>query len=89
MSEAIPRRCPLCSGDMIPGRRTWHIVFTPPWAKIWGLGPRMRGYPWACTGCGVVLFYLDRTPVLAAEYKKSKSKIAETTAATSTTPLKS
>jgi hypothetical protein len=43
------------------------------WQKPWkrsflGLGAE-RIYPWACMGCGVVLFDLDRLPAVAEEYR--------------------
>ena len=31
-----------------------------------------RVYPWACMGCGVVLFYLDRLPAVAEEYRTAR-----------------
>ena len=43
------------------------------WKKPWKTGLFAWGaekvYPWACMGCGVVLFYLDRLPSVAEEYR--------------------
>lgn len=45
------------------------------WKKPWKTGIFSWGvekvFPWACMGCGVVLFYLDRLPVIAEEYRAS------------------
>lgn len=43
------------------------------WQKPWkpsffGFGAE-RVYPWACMGCGVVLLYLDRLPIVAEEFR--------------------
>jgi len=47
------------------------------WKKPWRTGLFAWGvekvYPWACMGCGVVLFYLDRLPAVAEEYRSSSS----------------
>ena len=47
------------------------------WKKPWRTGLFAWGvekvYPWACMGCGVVLFYLDSLPAVAEEYRSSSS----------------
>ena len=40
-----------------------------PWKRGffgWGLE---KVFPWACMGCGVVLLYLDRLPIVAEEFR--------------------
>jgi len=87
MSPEITRRCPQCSGEMIQAKKVWHVSFHPPWHRLWDLRDRHRAFPWACLSCGVVLLYLERLPILAAEREAKKMKSAEP--ATVTTPLKS
>jgi hypothetical protein len=78
MAESIVRKCPFCSGDMLKGKPTWHLVYTPPWTSILSLAvPKNKAYPWACLSCGVVLLYLDSVPLLAAEYKRNRHKKAK------------
>ena len=94
MGKFFVRKCPFCSGDMLRAKPSWHVVYTPPWSGPFKIaGPRNRAYPWACMGCGVVLLYLDKVQVLAAEYSRTEKGRAELAGAvsnsTSREPLKS
>jgi hypothetical protein len=86
MTEAFVRKCPFCSGDMLRSKMPGHIVFTPPWSGIFK-GGKIRAYPWACMGCGVVLHYVESLPVLSAEYREQGAGAAAVSSAA--TPLKS
>jgi tetratricopeptide (TPR) repeat protein len=73
MIETFRRKCPFCGGDMLRSRsHKWgytHYFWQKPWGRtFFGFGAE-RVYPWACMGCGVVLFYLDRLPAVAEEYR--------------------
>jgi hypothetical protein len=72
---------------LIQAKKVWHVTFTPPWRRLWDVRERHRAFPWACLSCGVVLFYLERLPVLASERDRKKASSPEPAAAT--TPLKS
>ena len=85
MTEAFVRRCPFCSGDMLRSKSPARLVYTPPWGGVLR-GPKISAYPWACMSCGVILYYVQSLPALAAEYRE---KQAAQPAPTAPTPLKS
>ncbi len=72
------RKCPLCGGDLLRSRSHTSGYTTYFWKKPWRRGffdwGAERVYPWACMGCGVVLFYLDRLPALAEEFKQARER---------------
>ena len=77
MSSAFHRRCPFCSGDMLLSQTHQsgytHYFWQKPWKRSFlGFGAE-RVYPWACMGCGVVLFYLDRLPAVAEEFRSLRN----------------
>lgn len=77
MSNFFHRNCPFCGGDMLRSRTAKYGNTQYFWQKPWkrsflGIGAE-RVYPWACMGCGVVLFYLDRLPVIAEEFRSLRS----------------
>ena len=77
MSAAFHRRCPFCSGDMLRSQTHQsgytHYFWKKPWKRSFlGFGAE-RVYPWACMGCGVVLFYLDRLPAVAEEFRSLRN----------------
>jgi hypothetical protein len=62
---------------MVRSKPTWHVVYTPPWSGLLKIAaPRNRAFPWACMTCGVVLLYLDKVQVLAAEYRREDERLA-------------
>ena len=77
MSDAFHRKCPLCGGEMLRSRSNTSGYTSYFWKKPWKTGIFSWGvekvFPWACMGCGVVLFYLDRLPAVAEEYRSSSS----------------
>jgi hypothetical protein len=86
MAEAFVRKCPFCQGDMLRSKQPGHLVFTPPWSGMFSLATlKNRAYPWACMGCGVVLYYLENLPALSSDYKESLARAVQGAA----TPLKS
>lgn len=49
-----------------------YYFWQKPWRRsLFSMGAE-RVFPWACMGCGVVLFYLDRLPVVAEEYRTAR-----------------
>jgi hypothetical protein len=72
------RKCPHCPGDLVRSRTHTHGYTYYFWKKPWKSGLLDWGaekvYPWACMGCGVVLLYLDRLPVVAEEYKSARER---------------
>jgi hypothetical protein len=73
MISPFLRKCPFCGGDMLRSSTHQyghtHYFWQKPWKRsFFGLGAE-RVYPWACMGCGVVLFYLDRLPAIAEEFR--------------------
>ncbi|HMA17837.1 MAG TPA: hypothetical protein VKS03_05305 [Thermoanaerobaculia bacterium] len=73
MSTPFIRKCPFCGADMLRSQTHQsgytHYFWQKPWKRsLFGLGAE-RVYPWACMGCGVVLFYLDRLPAIAEEFR--------------------
>jgi hypothetical protein len=72
-SDAFHRKCPLCGGEMLRSRSNTSGYTSYFWKKPWKTGLFSWGvekvFPWACMGCGVVLFYLDRLPAVAEEYR--------------------
>ena len=79
MIETFQRKCPFCGGDMLRSRsHKWgytHYFWQKPWGRtFFGFGAE-RVYPWACMGCGVVLFYLDRLPAVAEEYRDTRNSV--------------
>ena len=77
MSDAFHRKCPLCGGEMLRSRSHTSGYTSYFWKKPWKMGLFAWGvekvFPWACMGCGVVLFYLDRLPAIVEEYRTSRS----------------
>jgi hypothetical protein len=77
MIDSFRRKCPLCGGDMLRSRTSSSGYTSYFWKKPWRTGLFSWGvekvYPWACMSCGVVLFYLDRLPAVAQEYRTSAS----------------
>ena len=75
-ADAFQRKCPLCSGEMLRSRSNTSGYTSYFWKKPWKSGFFSWGvekvYPWACMGCGVVLFYLDRLPSVAEEYRAAR-----------------
>jgi hypothetical protein len=77
MSSTFQRNCPFCGGIMLRSRTAEYGHVQYFWQKPWkrtflGLGAE-RVYPWACMGCGVVLFYLDRLPAIAEEFRSLRN----------------
>ena len=75
MADTFLRKCPFCAGDMVRSKESASasIIFVPPWTGMFSLsGMKNRAFPWACMGCGVVLFYLDNLPVVAASFKEQR-----------------
>jgi hypothetical protein len=75
MADTFLRKCPFCAGDMVRSKESSaaSINFVPPWTGMFSLsGMKHRAYPWACMGCGVVLFYLDNLPVVASSFKERR-----------------
>jgi hypothetical protein len=77
MSSAFYRKCPLCGGDLVrsPSNASGYTAYfwKKPWKRSlfgWGLE---KVFPWACMGCGVVLLYLDRLPVVAEEFRSLRN----------------
>jgi hypothetical protein len=73
----LRRKCPLCSaGDLVRSRTSTSGYTSYFWKKPWKRGVLGWGaeriYPWACMGCGVVLFYLERLPAIAEEYRTAR-----------------
>jgi hypothetical protein len=73
MSTPFIRKCPFCGSDMLRSQTHQsgytHYFWQKPWKRSFlGLGAE-RVYPWACMGCGVVLFYLGRLPAVAEEFR--------------------
>ena len=74
MSSAFHRKCPLCGGDLVRSQTHASGYTTYFWKKPWKRGGLFgwgleKVFPWACMGCGVVLLYLDRLPVVAEEFR--------------------
>ncbi|HJW13518.1 MAG TPA: hypothetical protein VJ776_02425 [Thermoanaerobaculia bacterium] len=45
-----------------------------PWKRrLFDLGAE-RLFPWACLGCGVVLLYMERLPVLSEEADTARAR---------------
>jgi hypothetical protein len=68
----LRRKCPLCGGELIRSRSSPFQFWRLPWARRlfdWG---DEKVFPWACMGCGVVLLYLERLPVLTEEAENSR-----------------
>jgi hypothetical protein len=78
-SDAFHRKCPLCGGEMLRSRSNTSGYTSYFWKKPWKTGLFSWGvekvFPWACMGCGVVLFYLDRLPSVAEEYRSSRNTV--------------
>ena len=69
----------ICTADTRPVKACLRSCSpsSPFWKKPWkrsflGFGAE-RVYPWACMGCGVVLFYLDRLPAVAEEFRSLRN----------------
>jgi len=72
MSE-LRRKCPLCGGELVRSRHPTLRFWKRPWKRRlldWG-DPRV--FSWACMGCGVVLFYLEKLPALSEESKTARA----------------
>jgi hypothetical protein len=73
MSSSFRRKCPFCGGDLLRSRsHQWGYTsyfWKKPWKRAFFDWGEEKVFPWACMGCGVVLFYLDRLPQLAEEYR--------------------
>jgi hypothetical protein len=77
MIPSFMRKCPFCGADMLRSRThqygDTHYFWQKPWRRsFFGLGAE-RVFPWACMGCGVVLFYLDRLPAVAEEFRSLRN----------------
>ena len=72
------RKCPHCGGDLLRSRSHQSGYTSYFWKKPWKSGlfdfGVERMYPWACMSCGVVLFYLERLPSIAEEYKTARER---------------
>jgi hypothetical protein len=86
------RKCPHCGGDLLRSRSHQSGYTSYFWKKPWKSGffdfGVERMYPWACMRCGVVLFYLERLPSIAEDYKTAREK-EETARDVAPAPLKS
>jgi hypothetical protein len=63
----LRRKCPLCGGELIRSRSASFYFWRRPWRRKLFDWSNERVFPWACMGCGVVLLYLERLPVLTEE----------------------
>ncbi len=85
------RKCPHCGGDLLRSRSHQSGYTSYFWKKPWKSGlfdfGVERMYPWACMSCGVVLFYLERLPSIAEEYKTAGDR-EETAHKVAPAPLK-
>jgi hypothetical protein len=45
-----------------------------PWKRKLFEWATERVFPWACMGCGVVLLYLERLPVLSEETNTARAR---------------
>ena len=66
----------LVRGEMLRSRSNTSGYTSYFWKKPWKTGLFSWGvekvYPWACMGGGVVLFYLERLPSVAEEYRTAR-----------------
>ena len=72
--DAPRRKCPLCGAELIRSRTATFHFWRRPWKRKlfdWG---QERVFPWACMGCGVVLLYLERLPVLSEETRAERAR---------------
>lgn len=70
----LRRKCPLCGGELVRSKSATFRFWRSPWKR--GLFD-LRGervFPWACMGCGVVLLYLERLPVLTEQNETARSR---------------
>jgi hypothetical protein len=73
MSE-LRRKCPLCGGELIRSRRATFRFWRSPWKRRFFDWGDERVFSWACMGCGVVLLYLERLPVLSEEPRTARTR---------------
>jgi hypothetical protein len=69
----LRRKCPLCGGEMIRSRQATFRLWRNPWKRRFFDWGDEKVFPWACMGCGVVLLYLERLPVLSEETRSERA----------------
>ena len=70
----LRRKCPLCGGELVRSRTPTFRFWRSPWRRRLFGGHDERVFPWACMGCGVVLLYLERLPVLSEESRTARAR---------------
>ena len=68
------RKCPLCGGELIRSKTATFRFWRRPWNRKFFDFSGERTFPWACMGCGVVLLYLERLPVMTEEHKTARAR---------------